>query len=151
MKIIDKIETNYRSFKFDIRLKYNIVVICGDSGSGKSLLVQCLRRDIVNAIQNKIYKDSIDKIVVHDAKFNTDIDNIKQLKGKVIIIDNYDALKNNYDWLEKHILTDSDNQYVIIGRDVNGLGLPLNSISKMRLHDNTFKLEYWNGKEFSDA
>ena len=119
--IMERIKTRHTNYIVDFILKYNITFIAGDSGVGKSAVYSFLREESAenNTIkcfnyldQNKGYKNSI-----------------KNSKGKLFVIDNADLLLN--DDMRRYIAMDSNNQYIIIGRNPSGLLLGMDEIFEL--------------------
>ncbi|MBQ1328237.1 MAG: RluB protein [Eubacterium sp.] len=54
---------------------------------------------------------------------------MKNSKNKVFVIDNADLLLN--DNLRRYIVTDTNNQYIIIGRNPSGLFLSQDDINEL--------------------
>ena len=59
---------------------------------------------------------------------------IMNAKGKLFVIDNADILLD--DGVRRHIATDTDNQYIIIGRNPTGLLLSQDEIYEMESTSN---------------
>lgn len=62
----------------------------------------------------------------HNKPYKT---SIKNSKNKVFVIDNADLLLN--DNLRRYIVTDTNNQYIIIGRNPSGLFLSQDDINEL--------------------
>ncbi len=116
-----EIKTKHTSFDVNLSLDNNVTFIQGDSGVGKSavysfieeLSVTDKRLKCLNYLDiNKGYKNQI-----------------KQSKGKLFVIDNADILLD--DALRGYIAFDSNNQYVIIGRNPKGLQINLSEVYKL--------------------
>jgi len=103
-------------FALDIELKYNLILIAGDSGTGRTLMFNVLRVH---------FKDDV-RFIFIDGIQNTDIECVRQLNGKLIIIDNADRLLNNE--IRNYIVRDTHNQYIIIGRDPSLLAIEMQQI-----------------------
>lgn len=111
--VLTELKTRHTNYVVEIGLAYNITFISGDSGVGKSAVYSFVqemgaedkRIKCFNYLDiNKGYKNAI-----------------KQSKGKVFVIDNADVLLD--DNMRKYISMDSENQYIIIGRNPTGLEL----------------------------
>ena len=119
--IKEHIQTKHTSFVVELRLENNITFISGDSGTGKSALYSFLEElaaedktiKCFNFLdQKKGYKKSI-----------------KQSKGKLFVIDNADILLD--DPMREYIAYDTENQYIIIGRNPTGLMLGMDEIYEL--------------------
>lgn len=104
--ITDKYQSKYLNMSLDLELDANLILISGDSGIGKSFVWQIFDNDraLDDRLETLNYKD------LKDAK-----QKIQAYKGKLIIIDNADILLD--DEIRKHIAFDTDNQYIIFGRN----------------------------------
>ena len=90
-----------------------ITVIGGDSSSGKSF-VKDTAKEAYNDIGVRI-------IEVFDYSSPVDLDMLKNLSGRLIIMDNADIfLRNDLD-LRTHINRDGRNQYLLFMRTENGI------------------------------
>ena len=119
--ILSDIKTKHTNYVIDLKLESNVTFITGDSGVGKSALYSFLeeyssednRFRCINYIDhNKGYKTAI-----------------KNSKGKLFVIDNADLLLT--DNLRQYIVTDIENQYIIIGRNPSGLFLSQDDINEL--------------------
>ena len=70
------------------------------------------------------------------------IPNLESLKDYVIVIDNFDYLRRKHPGLVDYINMDISNQYIIIGRQIEGLFADLHCISEIERKGNTFILSY---------
>ena len=107
-----KLEFTYGFLKYNLKFNSSISFISGDSGTGKTFLSEILAKYAKS--QNK------DNIIV----FNYLTPNFKEIllqqKFKFIVIDNADILLTDE---LKEFVNESENQFVIMGRDNNNLGL----------------------------
>ena len=134
--VLKHIQTTHTSYEVDFILEANVTFIVGDSGTGKSAVFSFLQE---LAAENKTIKcyNYLDKKTSYKAA-------IKNTKGKLIIIDNAEILRD--DDMRWHIATDGKNQYILIGR--NPTGLMLNQEDIMELSSKTdngktvFKLKH---------
>ncbi len=119
--IQDSLKTTHTSYDVDIELGQNITFICGESGIGKSAMYYFLQelaienkkiRCLNHLDQNKNYKNTI-----------------KQSRGKLFVIDNADILLDTK--MRQYIAMDTKNQYVIIGRNPEGLMLTKDEIYEL--------------------
>lgn len=134
---------------FNVKLRGNIVVVRGDSGTGKSYFCS----SIVTFKNSDIYPDNsieqwIDKIEVIDASIgkNVDILNILRNKsGKLIVIDNGDILLN--DNVVEHIVFDMKNQYLIFCREDFAFHITPNYYGEFVNKNNCITLRYFYSEE----
>lgn len=109
--VMEHFSTVHTSFVLDFEFTSNITILTGDSGTGKtasfSFIKECmaLNPDIV-CLNYLDYQKDIKSI-------------IKDLSGKLIVIDNADVLLS--DDTRKYIALDDKNQYLIIGRNPKNL------------------------------
>lgn len=107
--IADKLHAVHTSYIVDFSLSNNIVLIMGDSGTGKSVVFTILQEAASN-----------DDRIIPISYLNKDIENqIRSQSGKIIVVDNADVVLT--DELRKYIAFDSRNQYIIIGRNPRNL------------------------------
>lgn len=119
--ITNNFHTQNTSFEIELHLDENITFICGEAGSGKSLMFSVIEEyaaedkniKCYNYLdQNKSYKSAI-----------------RQSKGKLFVIDNADILLD--DNIRSYIAFDDKNQYIIIGRNPTGLLLSMDEIYEL--------------------
>ena len=123
--------TSYLDVTVNLVLDYNICFVIGDSGVGKSFLWQILSDDsaLVGYLQTYNYRD-----------INKEIDKqIMEAKGKLIVIDNTDILLSSK--LRQHIAFDTNNQYILFGRNPESLFLTKENFKEIRFNDRTIYLE----------
>ena len=109
--VMDHFSTVHTSFVIDFQFKNNITILMGDSGTGKSAAFSFIKECM--AINPKI-------VCLNYLDYQKDIlETIKNVKGKLIVIDNADILLG--DETRKYISLDGENQYLIIGRNPKNL------------------------------
>ena len=109
--VMEHFSTVHTSFVLDFKFTSNITILTGDSGTGKtasfSFIKECMALNP-------------DIMCLNYLDYQKDIaDIIKNLNGKLIVIDNADVLLNND--MRKYIALDDKNQYLIIGRNPKNL------------------------------
>ena len=119
--ILDRLKTRHTNFMVDLEIRSNVTFITGDSGTGKSAVFSFLQ-ELSSEDERIICFNYIDHN--KDCK-----DTILKAKGKLFIIDNADILLD--DEIRQYIAMDTENQYVIIGRNPTGLFLSQDEIYKM--------------------
>ncbi len=116
--ILDRIYTKHTNYIIDLQMDSNVTFVSGDSGTGKSAVYSFLleyssedsRIRCLNYIDhNKDYKETI-----------------RNAKGILFVIDNADLLLN--DEMRQYIALDTNNQYIIIGRNPTSLMLSQDEI-----------------------
>lgn len=120
--LFDNIQTVHTSFSVDFKLDNNITFIKGDSGVGKSAVFTFIKE--LAAEQKKIRCFNYLDI---QTNYKTAI---KNSKGKLFVIDNADLLLN--DKMREYIAHDSNNQYIIFGRNPKGLLLSYDEIYELK-------------------
>ena len=119
--ILDRIQTRHTNYILDLTFDSNVTFVTGDSGVGKSAVYSFLleyssedkRVRCFNYIDhNKGYKASV-----------------RNSKGKLFVIDNADLLLD--DKMRQYVVMDTENQYVIIGRNPKGLMLTQDDINEL--------------------
>lgn len=136
--IQNRISTIHTSYDVDLPLDNNITFINGDSGVGKSAVFSFIRemttenkniRCLNYLDENKNYKSTI-----------------KRSKGKLFVIDNADLLLDNK--LRQYIALDTENQYVIIGRNPEGLMLNQDEIYEISSESKDGRTKFTLKKSF---
>lgn len=107
--VADELHAVHTSYIVDITLTNNIILIMGDSGTGKSVVFSILQ-EAASSDDRIIPMSYVNKRI--DAK-------IQAQSGKIIIVDNADVLLA--DELRKYIAYDSKNQYIIFGQNPKNL------------------------------
>ena len=119
--ILDRIYTKHTNYIIDLQMDSNVTFVSGDSGTGKSAVYSFLleyssedsRIRCLNYIDhNKDYKETI-----------------RNAKGLLFVIDNADLLLN--DEMRQYIALDTNNQYIIIGRNPTALLLSQDEILEL--------------------
>lgn len=107
--IADRLHAVHTSHIVDFSLSNNIILIMGDSGTGKSVVFSILQEAALN-----------DSRIVPISYMNKDAENqIRNQSGKIIVVDNADVILT-YE-LRKYIAYDLQNQYIILGRNPRNL------------------------------
>lgn len=109
--VMQNFSTVHTSYIVDFTFTNNITILTGDSATGKTATFSFIRECM--AINPDI-------LCLNYLDFQKDILQIlKATKKKLIVIDNADILLN--DETRKYISLDSQNQYLIIGRNPKNL------------------------------
>ena len=116
---IKPLKKNHISFRyvqccFDLELKSNLTFISSKSATGKTFLFHALEAWSLSHPEENIL------CLCHNDRIKMDIsEKIKTCRNMMIVIDNADIILT--DEIRKYIALDIRNQYVIIGRIVEGL------------------------------
>lgn len=155
------LDIEYRDYYGNPRKAYlvlrgKITVICGDSGAGKTYLIEMLS-DIINSdlLGNTIklnidtnrivtITENYDKTTSHDEIDTMLLNKLKQYRDKIIFIDEADSRLENSSDLRKFIEMDIRNIYVLVHKTANllNLGITPANIAKAIIKDNTLELVY---------
>lgn len=109
--VMDHFSTVHTSFIVNFTFTNNIIVLMGDSGTGKTAAFSFIRECM--AINPKI-------LCLNYLDYQKNIrDMLKQAENRLIVIDNADILLD--DDTRKYISLDDKNQYLIIGRSPKNL------------------------------
>lgn len=130
---------------FDLKLYDWYTLICGKSGIGKSLLYQCIEKECKAseseyAYEREKYSDK-DILLINFSSTNV-IESIAKAKEKLIIVDNYDYLLNKVEKLDITIRSDISNQYILIGRNFETLGVSGHCLADLVKVNGVQKLDY---------
>lgn len=118
--------------EYNLKFRNSVVIIVGDSGTGKTLLYNRLSDE---AVFNR-------NIVCLNFKFNGNVyDVISKLDNKLIIIDNGDLLLKDKE--RDFIYNDRVNQYIIFCRNLKGLPLGWSRIAMLTRENNKVELNYF--------
>lgn len=125
-----------KDFQYD-EMSYNLdfddlIYLSGDSSTGKTLLV--------SAIKNYCALYNVPLVVIDYSNVSINIlALIKSQKNCFFVIDNADILLGEDE--RDYISTDSNNQYLIIGRNPEGLYITNNIAKKLVFKNKTFTFE----------
>ena len=129
--VYSEYNSSYLDIDIFLNLDSSLIYIIGDSGSGKSFLWQVFNSD--SAITNDI-------VTYNYTDMNKPIfDEIKTFKNKLIVMDNCNIILS--DELKKHIIFDTNNQYILIGRNIRGLFLNKEQFKKVKYTKGLLTLE----------
>lgn len=129
--VVSEYTSSYLDITVNLTLDYNICFVIGDSGDGKSFLWQVLSDDssIIDYLLTYNYKD-INKELSKQ---------IMGAKNKLIVIDNADILLDND--LRKYIALDTNNQYILFGRNPECLFLTKENFKEIRFENKKMVFE----------
>ena len=110
-RVMNQFSTVHTSYIVNFTFTNNITILTGDSATGKTVTFSFIKECM--AINPNI-------LCFNYLDYQKDIKEIlTKTKGKLVVIDNADILLD--DITRKHISLDSDNQYLIIGRNPKNL------------------------------
>ena len=133
-RIIERIDITKKGVHFNVELPGRITVVSGESGTGKTFLRKAIKDD---AILNEELSGVEDTVIEFSVTGNSDLNQIKNVEHKLIIIDNADILLEKYRDLVPCINSNFHNQYLILSRGETGI----------RTHPNYRGVLTANGKE----
>ena len=110
--------TDKNGVHFGVNLPGRVTVLSGDSATGKTLLWHRLKTQAIIDEDTLGVKDIIE---IFTSDRNNDLEMVRHLKGKLIIIDNGDILLHGHKDLADYINCDFDNQYLIFSRGDTGI------------------------------
>lgn len=122
----------YNRIDVQIEVYLNVTVVIGDSGTGKTFLFNTMYT------MERINEESKYRFFNLDKK--VDIQTLKDIKSKIIFIDNADIVLDTK--LRKYISLDESNYYVIFGRDNSYLGTGPWNLARFIYKDNKIAFEY---------
>lgn len=121
--------------KIELQLLDPVILVEGDSGTGKTLIYNVFKD--ISALDKNILCINADVLRIAKKTF-------KQykagIKGKVILVDNADIILTSD--ARKSLLYDTENQYVIFGRNSDGLGVTEMSFTELKDNGSNIKLVY---------
>ena len=119
--ILDRIQTRHTNYILDMTFDSNITFVTGDSGVGKSAVYSFLQEYSSEDKRIRCFN-----YIDHNKGYKA---SIRNSKGKLFVIDNADLLLD--DKMRQYIVMDTENQYVIIGRNPKCLMLAQDDINEL--------------------
>ena len=114
--IYENIEFSSMNLTYKLNFRNYFTIIAGDSGSGKTFLFNRLK----DLKQIHLY----DKLKLYNAE-SENFDSIYNCKNSFIVIDNFDILVS--DKLREFLQYDKTNQFLVFGRNTDGLPVDIDS------------------------
>ena len=142
--IYDVIKLQYFGKEVYLHFRDRITVVRGDSGTGKSLIFQILRPLKVSEQYRNIECLNYESMSLLETQDEV-LKQLEKYKNKLVVIDNAELLLNKSS--RTFIANDEDNQYVIIGRNIEGLGVMKKGFCRVVDEGKTIELQY----EYDDA
>lgn len=127
---IDRIDAKFQfgGVEFDIsKLNKGKNVILGDSGKGKTLIYKYLE---AKSFEDKSIVCINSKVHAYEGYSEGYILNIISKIGLLIVIDNADVILSPK--IKEAISLDNNNDYIIIGRNTEGLYMPIYGFKTIR-------------------
>lgn len=143
-KIVDSLNVNVTPFNFNIELRSGLVGISGDSGVGKSLYFDLVKKlsstGRLKGVQCIGLKNGL------DLKTNLSLLNeLLRNSNNIILIDNADCLITDDKLRQKFI--SSDNQFIVFTRKPNNFGIEFKDRAVLEVDEGantSFHLNYYN-------
>lgn len=130
--------------KIGLKFYSSVTLLGGDSGIGKSLLYQMLSKISIRDKFNNIYCINSESLRQYNINL---LRALKSKKNKLIVIYNAEEILGKKE--REFILTNHFNQYLIIGRNRDGLGIGHNGIGELVVDNDKMYIKY-RLKEESD-
>ena len=118
-------------FSYDLVFDDRIILVGGDSGTGKTVLYEML--------EDLRLTDEYKAIKLFNYKSDNILESIKKCRNSFIVIDNADILIN--DEIRRFINFEFSNQYMLFLRNCDGLNVSDKSFKVLKLEDNRITLE----------
>ncbi len=135
--VLNNMKVSIAGVKFDIELKNDLVLVEGDSGTGKTLLFKALVQ------YTGVYGSPL--VFLNYERTFSDIDKIRDTliksRNKLIVIDNADIILD-LEMRGRIALDRNGNQYLIFGRNIYGLGVTKRALCYLEIKNNIGKLKY---------
>ena len=119
--ILDRIQTRHTNYILDMTFDSNITFVTGDSGVGKSAVYSFLQEYSSEDKRVRCFN-----YIDHNKGYKA---SVRNSKGKLFVIDNADLLLD--DKMRQYVVMDTENQYIIIGRNPRGLMLTQDDINEL--------------------
>ena len=131
--IVKNIVSDWGSFSFNLEFPFYLTFLSGDSGTGKTLVTNFLKDYFVNETR---YKG-----VVIDYTYLNRVSDIRYLftnsKNAFFVVDNADILLDE-ELRDIIFFNDNENQYLVIGRDPEGLNIIPGIAKQLKYENNIF-------------
>ena len=118
-------------FSYNLEFDDRIVLVGGDSGTGKTVLYEML--------EDLRLTDEYKAIKLFNYKSDNLLESIKQCRDNFIVIDNADILID--DDVRRFINFEFSNQYMLFLRNCDGLNVSDKSFKVLKLDNNRITLE----------
>ena len=118
-------------FSYNLEFDDRIVLVGGDSGTGKNVLYEML--------EDLRLTDEYQAIKLFNYKSDALLESMKQCRDRFIVIDNADILID--DEVRRFINFDFSNQYMLFLRNCDGLNVSDKSFKVLKLDNNRITLE----------
>lgn len=118
-------------FSYDLVFDDRIVLVGGDSGTGKTVLYEML--------EDLRLTDEYKAIKLFNYKSDNLFESIKQCRNNFIVIDNADIMID--DDVRRFINFEFSNQYMLFLRNCDGLNVSDKSFKVLKLDNNRITLE----------
>lgn len=119
--IVDKIQTRHTNYILNLNFDSNVTFVTGDSGVGKSAVYFFLQEYSSEDKRIRCFN-----YIDHNKGYKV---SVRNSKGKLLVIDNADLLLD--DKMRQYIAMDTENQYIIIGRNPRGLMLTQDDVREL--------------------
>lgn len=130
------------NIKFDLDIRIPITQVGGESGTGKTLLVETLRVGKSDNFDNWDADDLIDISNICIIDSSDELDNIFKCSKSLIIIDRFDYIIKGRTDIINYITYDRNNHYLILARGNYPLQLTPNYYGKFVNIDGVFHINY---------
>ena len=112
----NRLMLDYDNISFDLQLRSPITQVGGDSATGKTLLYNIIGDLKKESASNWSSPDSEDVSNIYLINEGKDLDALFNIKGMLIIIDRFDCIIGDRNYIIDYIATDRDNHYLIFAR-----------------------------------
>lgn len=123
--VYNKIQFEAAPFSYSLEFTDRITLVRGNSATGKTYLYQML--------EDLKLTEPFQKIRLFNYKSEDFHYNLKQCRGKFVVIDNADLLLNEVD--KQFINFETENQYLLFARNCDGLNLSADSFTVLMESD----------------
>ena len=135
-----RIEGQIFDYTLNLEINESLTLITGDSAVGKTLIFNYIdRQSFINKQLKCINIQYTEKLRKNNERLeNTVYKQIKGCKNSLVVIDNADVLLGAK--TRQYIIFDSNNTYVLFGRNVNGLWITEANIANLIRDDKNKRL-----------
>lgn len=131
--LYNRLQCHYGPVQFDIEIRGGITSITGDSGTGKTFLLQALKRK----------GSGYDVLPITGDFSTTEIELlISNASNKLIVVDNADIVLPKTRFTDLDFLADKKNQYLLFSRQGKNYGADATTIGDLIVRDGKVTIEY---------
>lgn len=138
--ILRELKFESRKFKWELEFRDSITIVMGDSGTGKTYLFNMLEKLSRTGEMSGLVCYTFNSSKINERSKEVERE-IKNLKGKLIVIDHSDLLLNKN--TRRFIGADIHNQYLLLGRSINDIANYPDQMVELDCQNNRVKFNWF--------